>query len=277
MYAHDPRLAYYLSIWELTKPQMFASTPTSTVYKVQRQQQTMVLKLLTELGMKDEQRGALALRFFAGQGAVSLFEADTGAHLLDYIDGPALSTLSLQGEDATATKIIASILNQLHAPRSQPFPVQLTALRRWFRSLFRQAEADATSHSMFQRAAQLAEELLNKPQDVAVLHGDIHHDNIKHSSAHGWLAFDPKGLVGERTFDAANTLCNPTHIPALVLTEARLLGTAEILAAGMRIALDRLLAFAFVYACLSACWTLEDGGDAAVALGVAQIIEKQLW
>ena len=65
-------------------------------------------------------------------------------------------------------------------------------------------------------------------RDVRVLHGDIHHHNIRQSSR-GWLAFDPKGLVGERTYDCANTLCNPV-MPELVHNETRLLTNAAILA-----------------------------------------------
>lgn len=42
-----------------------------------------------------------------------------------------------------------------------------------------------------------------------VLHGDVHHGNVLNFGARGWLAIDPRGLVGERAFDHANLLCNP--------------------------------------------------------------------
>jgi Aminoglycoside/hydroxyurea antibiotic resistance kinase len=35
-------------------------------------------------------------------------------------------------------------------------------------------------------------------RDVAVLHGDMHHENVLKFSSRGWPAIDPKGLVGER-------------------------------------------------------------------------------
>ena len=39
--------------------------------------------------------------------------------------------------------------------------------------------------------------LLALPQDVGVLHGDLHHGNVL-DFGDGWRAIDPKGLVGER-------------------------------------------------------------------------------
>ena len=71
-----------------------------------------------------------------------------------------------------------------------------------------------------------ASEPLAAQRDVVPLHGDIHHRNIR-QSARGWLAFDANGLVGERAYDCANTLCYPYRgIPRhddLVHDEPRLL------------------------------------------------------
>ena len=43
-----------------------------------------------------------------------------------------------------------------------------------------------------------------------MLHGDIHHENILDFGPRGWLAIDPKRLHGERGFDFANILRDPT-------------------------------------------------------------------
>ena len=125
-------------------------------------------------------------------------------------------------------------------------------------------------------AADLAARLLADPLDVRVLHGDIHHRNIRQSSR-GWLAFDPKGLVGERTYDCANTLCNPfrgqPRHDELVHDERRLLTAAGILADALQIDLARVLQFTFIYACLSASWALaiDDDDGARWALNVGAL------
>lgn len=49
---------------------------------------------------------------------------------------------------------------------------------------------------------------------VAALHGNLHHDNALNFRARGWLALDPKQLVGERGVDFANIFTNPDLVAA---------------------------------------------------------------
>lgn len=270
-------LKHYLNTWDLDDPQLLAETATSQVYTVTAGEARVVLKLLTPIG-QEEQKGAVALRHFNGHGAVRLLRADDQAHLLEYAEGENLIPLVERGDDEQATVIIADVLNQLHSVPAEWLPAGLTPLRRWFRVLFKKAEEDRRNAvpSIFVRAAPIAEALLANPQDVRVLHGDIHHENIRHHSQRGWLAFDPKGLIGERTFDAANTLCNPMNMPTLVENETRLLKIAGILAHHLGIDLARLLTFAFVYTCLSASWLLFDQQDASHTLRIAEILEPHV-
>jgi streptomycin 6-kinase len=272
------QLNRYLQMWNLSDPQLLAETVTSRVYTVTTGEERVILKLLTPLGVQDERNGAVALRCFAGQGAVRLLREDEQAHLLEYAEGEDLTTLVKRGEDDRATAIIADVLNRLHAACKESLPEGLTPLRTWFRSLFRRAEGDRRDglDSIYRRAASIAENLLADPYEVRVLHGDIHHENIRHHAQRGWLAFDPKGLVGERTFDAANTLCNPVHMPELVENEDRLLRNAEILAQALGIDLSRILAFVFAYVCLSASWLLEDGQYPRHELRIAEIAEPHV-
>ena len=111
-----------------------------------------------------------------------------------------------------------------------------------------------------------------------VLHGDIHHENIRYHPQRGWLAFDPKCVYGERTYDCANTLYNPhpDYFTPAFYNEARLLRNAGILAEKLAIDPPRLLAFAFTYGCLSASWSLESGDDPDHALRIAAILERHL-
>lgn len=272
------KLDYYLAAWNLSNPQFFTQTATSHIYTVTHDAETVVLKLLAP-SETEEQTGALALRYFDGHGAVRLLRHDEGAHLIEYADGDELVTLVERGEDEEATRIIAQVIKQLHsvpqdAPRDSLFMID-----RWFRELFKKAAADRGSgiESIYVRGASLAESLLADQRDVRVLHGDIHHRNIRQSSR-GWLAFDPKGVVGERTYDCANTLCNPFPYTEIVHNETRLLTNAAILADALEIDLPRVLAFTYAYACLSASWSLSiDDEDAAQwALNVAAIIELHI-
>jgi len=266
-------LSHYVREWDLSDPQPLAQTATSTVYTVTYQGDRVVLKLLTPIGVDDEQSGAVALDYWNGSGAVKLLRHGPNAHLLEYAEGDNLTSMVERGDDEQAAEIIAETLSRLHASTA-PHPDGLWPLGRRFRSLFERASL--YPDTIFARAAVVARSLLDDPRDVRVLHGDMHHYNVR-QSARGWLAYDPKGVLGERTFDAANTLCNPDGVPDLLRSETRLLRNAEILARIMGVDLGRLLGFIFAYACLSAAWTLEGvSGDASLALSVAENAERHL-
>jgi streptomycin 6-kinase len=273
-----PELAHYLNQWTLTDPHLLTTTATSSIYTVHYAGGTAILKLLNAVGQEDEAGGAVALDYWQGQGAVRLLRQDARAHLLEYADGADLAKRVRQGNDSEATQIIAGVLNQLHSA-SSPLPTDgLKPLPLWFRSLFHRAKQEHTEElaALFQQGAAVAEKLLADPREVRVLHGDIHHENIRHKAGRGWLAFDPKGLIGERTYDAANTLCNPHDLPELVLNENRLRSQAALLAREARLDEGRLLAYTFAYACLSASWSMEDGGDATAALTIASMLRHDV-
>ena len=250
----------YLRLWNLRDPVLLAQTPRSDVYAAYQGSEKVVLKLLTPIGAEDEDDGAIALRYFDGYGAVRLLDRHNGAHLLEYAGDEELAQMVWRGDDVPAAEIIAGVLNKLHRARpGVPVP-QLRTLRRRFRELFRKAARDeaAGKSSIYVRGARAAERLLANPRDECVLHGDIQHHNIRLHPVRGWLAYDPKGLYGERTYDAANTLCNPSQARDRVMSEERLLQITQALADGMGVSVGRLRTFVFAYACLSAAWFGDD-------------------
>ena len=174
----------------------------------------------------DERAAADLLRWFAGSGAVRLYAADADALLMERADNEvSLKTMAISGDDDRAAEILADCVKQLHAPRESPVPSGLTPLREWFRSLFaRQAQLPILA-----QCADVAQRLLAAEHESTVLHGDLHHDNVLHS-VRGWLAIDPKGLIGERTYEVANLLGNPWPHGEIVHQPGRMLRLAELYA-----------------------------------------------
>ena len=270
-----PLLDDYTKRWQLTEPEQIAETHTSTVYRVQRNGESVILKLLKDHA-EEERRGVLALKHWDAHGAIVPLAYDDGAQLLEYAPGPDLVPYVKRGDDQQASEIISGVLNQIHSrPVDESLP--LPTLRRWFRSLFQYVEVSTNAHlDLMQRGAKLAEKLLATPQNVTVLHGDIHHENVRHSSR-GWLVIDPKGIIGERTYDCANTLCN-IHYRSLdiILDQDRLMANARILADAIETDVQRVLAFTYAYTCLSASWSIADGEMEPTALDVARLISPLL-
>jgi streptomycin 6-kinase len=190
-------LRHYVQTWHLGAPHHLASTATSHVYTVQHQGDLVVLKLLTPVGQEDEQGATAALGWFAGHGAICLLRSDTRALLLEYVAGDALTSLVATGYDDTATDIVAEVMTQLYRPVDSAVLPGLTPLPQRFRALFVRAQQEhaATGASLFVDAAAVAHALLADQRERCVLHGDLHHENIKYSPQRGWLALDPKGLI----------------------------------------------------------------------------------
>jgi streptomycin 6-kinase len=270
-------LGHYLEKWSLCDAAPLAQTETSHLYKVKVDHRDAVLKVLTKNGKADERSGAIALLLFDGHGAVRLLRSDDEAQLLEYVPGPDLSELVKTGHDDEATEEIANVISRLHSVSPQEKPEGLIPLDRRFRSLFEKAKYDEGigARTIYVKAAHIARVLLDQPPSVRVLHGDIHHENVRHS-ARGWIAIDPKGLWGERTYDAANTVCNQVSVPGVVHDEDRLFRVAGALANCLKIDRDRLLRFVFVHAALWAAWSLEDRQDPTHALKMATILDSHV-
>jgi streptomycin 6-kinase len=165
-------------------------------------------------------------------------------------------------EDDAATEIAAEIMARLFSPSDRDFPADLQPLRERFSSLFNKAGNDRAAgiSSLYVEAAETAERLLAAPHDIRPLHGDLHHENILRGER-GWLAIDPKGVLGDPAFDAANLFYNPLDRDDLCLEPERIARMAETFSKALGQDVRDILDHAIAYGCLSAAWHAEDGND----------------
>lgn len=264
----DPIFATYLARWGLTPDGEPITTPSSSLLPVLRGIAPAMLKVAHE---PEERAGARLMAWWSGDGAARVLGHEGDALLLERaLGGGSLVQMARTGRDDEASRILCAAAGRLHAPRSAP-PPELVPLERWFRAL----EPAASAHGgILARAAAAARELLAAPEDVVVLHGDIHHGNVLDFGARGWLAIDPKGLVGERGFDFANLFCNPDL--EMAAAPGRLARQAHVVAAAAGLERGRLLTWILAYAGLSAAWSLEDGNVPGIALAVAEVAAAEL-
>jgi streptomycin 6-kinase len=100
------------------------------------------------------------------------------------------------------------------------------------------------------------------------------------SRASGWLAIDPKGLLGDRGFDYANIFCNPDEAdadPMPVATLPDLFAARVALVAELAdLERSRLLLWILAWDVLSAVWTIEDGGTYGDGLDIATMAATEL-
>ncbi|MEF2277915.1 aminoglycoside phosphotransferase family protein [Deinococcus sp. YIM 134068] len=262
----------YLRRWKLVPDGEPVHTHSSDLLPVRFGDQAAMLKLPRE----DEERfGGGLMLWWNGEGAARVLAHDeeTGALLLERLTGSrSLVGMVEAGQDDEASRVLCAVAACLHAPRSRPLP-DLVPLKTWFRAL---EPASRQYGGILLDSARAARALLATPQEVGVLHGDLHHENVLDGGERGWLAIDPKRLLGERGFDYANIFCNP-DLPT-ALRPGRLARQSYIVAEAAGLDRERLLQWVLAYAGLSAAWWLEGGRDdeAGPVLAVAQLALAEL-
>jgi streptomycin 6-kinase len=258
----------YLDCWGLEPDGVESETQTSWLLPVRSRGDAAILKRLKP--GSDERNAAAFLRYLAGHGAVRLIAEDGDSLLMERAGGPrSLMTMARSGEDLAAAEALAETVAKLHAPRDALPPRGLIPLRAWFSSLFsRQAE-----RPLLGRCAAVARALLGSERDVVPLHGDLHHDNVLDGGKRGWLAIDPKGLIGERSYEIANLLGNPWPYGEIVHDRDRMRRLATLYATRLGLDVRRVLAFALAHAGLAASWRLDEGDDPIFRLKCAELLE----
>jgi streptomycin 6-kinase len=183
--------------------------------------------------------------------------------LLEHAGERHLSAVIDRKGDEAATLVAAELLSILISGPSRPAPPELQPLRARFADLFAKAGRDYAARiaSPYVEAAGLAGRLLDSAAGERPLHGDLHHDNIL-SGARGWLVIDPKGVLGDPAFDAANLFYNPLGRTALCLSPDRIAFMAETFAKAVKRSPATILDHAMAYGCLSAAWHAGDGNTA---------------
>ena len=261
----------YLRRWCLTPDGEEIATHSSHLLPVRRGNlpAMLMLKIATE---PEEQRGAETMVWWDGEGAARVLAYDGDALLMERAMGDtSLIEMARSGRDDEATGVICAAAARLHAPRPRPLPASLVPLPRWFAEL---EPAASRYGGVLQQAAATARDLLATPKDIVALHGDIHHGNILDFGSRGWLAIDPKGLLGERTFDFVNILRNPDDETALL--PGRFARQATVIADAAGLDRVRLLRWTLAFAGLSAVWILDDGDEPALDLAIAKVAMAEL-
>ena len=271
-------LQTYLSRWDLEPDGETIVTATSELLPVRRDGTPLMLKLALE---PEEKRGGALMPWWDGEGDARVIEHDDDVLLLERAMGSAsLAEMARNGRDDEASRIICDVAAKLHTLRDRPPPAGLVPLDQWFRPLETMA---ASQGGIILEGAAAARDLLRTAHDIAVLHGDIHHENILDFGSRGWLAIDPKGLFGERAFDFANLFRNPDRADlsgnpdhAIATAPGRMARQAGIVADAAGLDRTRLLQWVLGFASLSACWIIADGDHPANDIEIATLAAAEL-
>lgn len=252
------RLHDYADRWAVTLDGSSIETASSLIAFGSRRNRRVAVKVVKRPG--DEWHSGSVARAFGGRAMVHVLELDAGAVLLERATpGTSLAQVVVAGDDDRATTIIAGVIRSF-SPES--VPADTPTIEDWGRSFsrYRQTGDKRIPIDLVIEAETIYGELSASQTDRGLLHGDLQHSNILFDDARGWIAIDPKGVIGEPEAEVGPFLRNPPDAVGLfnnryvVERRLRLLCTT----AGLRY--ERALGWSFALSVLSAIWSIEDDG-----------------
>ncbi|MRG61156.1 hypothetical protein GE115_14975 [Agromyces sp. CFH 90414] len=267
-YAAD---AAWLNRWRLRPDGDARTTASSRLMPVHTWAGEPAMLKLSRL--EEERRGGQLMIALHGNGVARVLRHDGRAVLLERATGERdLVAMVRAGADDEATRVVCAVGERLHGASEEVLalrpPPPLVELPTWFRELFERADDLEPFH---RHGAAIADALLEDARDRVVLHGDLHHGNVLDFGERGWLAIDPKGLVGERGFDYANLLCNPSHERAL--EPGRLERQLAVVVDATGIERARMLDWLVAWCALSSTWFAidDDPGHAGSSAAIGRL------
>ncbi|MFG1812195.1 aminoglycoside phosphotransferase family protein [Kribbella sp. NPDC049174] len=203
----------------------------------------------------------LALRDWAGNGAVQLLRADPRrfALLLERLEARDLTTI----DAIEACELVGATYKRLHVPAGPQYRTLSGELKRWIER-FRQLPASApVPHRYVEQAIALAEDFSTDPAcDGKLVHTDLHYFNMLAGVREPWLVIDPKPLSGDPHYEVAPLIWNRWD-EVVAAGDLRFAVRQRFYAAidAAELDEDRARDWVIVRQMLNVLWTLEDAGS----------------
>ncbi len=178
----------------------------------------VVIKITKQIG--DESHSGEVLKAYGGDGAVRVYESETGAVLLERLEpGEQLVNVVKRGDDDEATKILAEVIEKL---ADHEAPAGCPTVADWGRGFDRylQSGDEQIPREMVEVAREMYNKLVSSQRTTMLLHGDLQHYNVLFDNKRGWVAIDPKGVIGELEYEVGALLRNPVEMPELFANPA---------------------------------------------------------
>ena len=262
--------------WHVVVEQTF-ETESSVIAFGSCDGQPVVLKVLKRPG--DEWRAGEIMEAFDGRGVVRVYEYIEGAVLLERLSpGNSLASMSINGRDEDATAILADVVQKTSA--REP-PKTCATVQDWAKGFERYNASgdDQIQRRLVETGHRMFLDLCASQRAPRLLHGDLHHYNVLFDSGRGWIAIDPKGVIGETEYEIGAVLRNPFERPDLFLSRPTIERRLKQFTDRLNLDFKRTLAWGFAQAVLSAIWEIEDGfgvDPANPSLRLANVIRPML-
>ena len=191
-----------------------AGLPINVIhYAKTREGQPVVLKV--GFPHPEQKTELLTLRCYGGRYAVRVVDWDekSGALLMERIcPGKNLREHDFRAKrnELTRSQIGSELIDKL--PRPAKAIEGLPTWDAWLSRAFDQCRDEKNDNDEFLCLIDLAESLYLEIKmmhpETFLLHGDLHHENMLHDEVAGWIAIDPKGVIGPKIMECGRFIQN---------------------------------------------------------------------
>ncbi|WKZ46908.1 MAG: aminoglycoside phosphotransferase family protein [Anaerolineales bacterium] len=228
-----------------------------------------------------------ALKLFNGEGACRLIDCDEekGFLLLERLQPGAM--LAEMEDDEEATRIAAEVMKRVWragfdtpsagASGYSSSDSKFIQLSDWFDGLKRlrkmfKGKTGPLEAKLVERVERSTKDFFAENHRPVLMHGDFHHYNVL-SSERGWLAIDPKGVIGPACYEVGPLMMNPWgESPTMTSLNVRVKKRVDILREYLGFERERILEWSLAHAVLSAWWGIEDNTGWEYSLAFAKMI-----
>jgi len=241
--------------WNVTLDEI-RETPTSLIGFGVRNGVRVVLKITKQVG--DESHSGEVLKAYGGKGAVRVYESEPNAVLLERLEpGEQLVNLVRQSRDDEATNILAEVIAKL---ANHEAPIDCPTVTDWGRAFDRYLKSgdEQIPREVVEEAREMYAELASSQRQTMLLHGDLQHYNVLFDNERGWVAIDPKGVIGELEYELSAALRNPIELPDVFANPVTINRRLETLTSKLNLDYSRALRWSYTQSILSAIWDIED-------------------
>ena len=270
------RLSEHARTWRVVVDEVCETTGSLIAYG-HRGAVPVVLKVVKRPG--DEWRSGEVASAFGATGVARVYECAGGALLLERLTpGRSLVEMVLRGRDGEATAILAGVIGAM-SPETPSAGV--ATVEEWGQAFdwYATSSDRRIPRPLVADAHATYKDLCESQASRRLLHGDLQHSNVLFDRARGWVAIDPKGVVGELEYELGALLRNPRQAPAVFTDPATVERRVRVLSTGLGVDRTRTLGWAFAQAVLSAIWCVQDRVDLAEtdpSLALAEAIRPLL-
>jgi streptomycin 6-kinase len=203
--------------WNVTVDKT-AETGTSFLLFGTCRRDPVVLKVIKHKG--DEWHSGEVVQAFGGKGVVRVYEYVEGAVLLERaVPGESLVSIAIDGRDGEATTILADVIQRMSGRTP---PRRCPTVQDWAKGFDRYlaSDDDQIPRELVRHGHDLYLQLAASQRETTLLHGDLHHYSVLSDARRGWLAIDPKGVIGEVEYEIGAIFPNPIEKPDLFVSAA---------------------------------------------------------